>query len=64
MTLDELEQLVLRLTANSVEALQQQMLSRFQEQARVGGKLVPRQELPELPNDAASFLSAVRARTS
>lgn len=53
MTLDQLERLVLQLTGNSVDALERQMVSRFQEQTFVGGKRVTRQELPGLPKDAA-----------
>ena len=60
MTLDELERLLLRLTGNSVEALEQQMLSRLKEQTLVGGKRVTRQELPELPQDAATTVHRVK----
>ena len=49
VTFDELEQLLLRLTGNSIEALEQQMLTRLKEQTLVEGKRVTRQELPELP---------------
>ena len=60
VTLDELERLVLRLTGNSVEALEQQMLSRLKEQTLVGGKRVTRQELPELPEDALTTVHRVK----
>src|SRR6266700_6967045 len=59
VTLDELEQLVLRLMGSSVEALEQQMLSRLKEQTYVGGKRVTRQELPELPQDAVTTVHRV-----
>jgi hypothetical protein len=54
VTLGELERLLLRLAGNSFEALEQQMLSRLKRETLVGGKRVTRQELPELPEDAAS----------
>jgi hypothetical protein len=57
---DELEQLLLRLTGNSVEALEQQMLSRLMEHTFVGGKRVARQELPELPKDAVTTVHRVK----
>jgi hypothetical protein len=60
MTFDELEQLVLRLAGSSIEALEQQMLSRLKEQTRVGGKRVTRQELPELPKDAVTTVHRVK----
>ncbi len=60
MTLDELEQLVLRLTGSSVEATEQQLLSRLKEQTFVGGKRVARQELPELPKEAATTVHRVK----
>ncbi len=60
VTLDQLEQLVLRLTGNSVEALEQQMLSRLKEHTRVGGKRVVRQELPGLPKDAVTAVHRVK----
>ena len=60
MTLDELEQLVLRLTGSSVEAIEQQLLSRLKEQTFVGGKRVARQELPELPKEAATTVHRVK----
>lgn len=60
MTFDELEQLVLRLAGNSIEALEQQMLSRLKEQTLVGGKRVTRQELPELPKDAVTTVHRVK----
>ena len=60
VTFDELERLVLRLTGNSVEALEQQMVSRLKEETLVGGKRVTRQELPELPEDAATTVHRVK----
>ncbi len=60
VTFDELEQLLLRLTGNSVEALEQQMLSRLKEHTFVGGKRVARQELPELPKDAVTTVHRVK----
>ena len=60
VTLDELERLVLRLTGNSVEALEQQMLSRIKRETPVGGKRVTRQELPELPKDALTIVHRVK----
>ena len=60
MTFDELEQLVLRLAGSSIEVLEQQMLSRLKQQTRVGGKRVTRQELPELPKDAATTVHRVK----
>ena len=60
VTFGELEQLVLRLMGNSVETLEQQMLSRLKEQTLVGGKRVMRQELPELPKDAVTTVHRVK----
>ena len=60
MTLDELEQLVLRLTGSLVETMEQQLLSRLKEQTFVGGKRVARQELPELPKEAATTVHRVK----
>src|ERR1700759_5241062 len=60
MTLDELEQLVPRLTGNSIESLEQQMLTRLKQQTLVGGKRVTRQELPEPPQDAATTVPRVK----
>jgi hypothetical protein len=60
VTLDELERLLLRLTGSSAGALEQQMLSRLQEQTFVGGKRVARQELPELPEDAVTTVHRVK----
>jgi len=60
VTFDELERLLLRLTGNSVEALEQQMLRRLQEQTLVGGKRVARQELPELLMDAVTTVHRVK----
>jgi hypothetical protein len=58
--LDELERLLLRLMGSSPEALEQQLLSRIKEQTFVGGKRVTRQELPELPEDAATTVHRVK----
>jgi hypothetical protein len=44
VTLDELERLLLRLTGNSAETLEQQILSRLKRETLVGGKRVTRQE--------------------
>jgi len=61
MTLDELEQLVFRLAGSSMEALEQQMLSRLKQQTTfVGGRRVARQELPELPKDAVISVHRVK----
>ena len=60
VTFDELEQLLLRLPGNPVEALEQQILSRLKEQTLVGGKRVTRQELPELPKDAVTTVHRVK----
>ncbi len=60
MTLGDLERLLLRLTGNSVEAMEQQMLSRLKQETRVGGKRVARQELPELPEDAVTTVHRVK----
>ena len=60
MTFDDLEQLVLRLSGSSIEALEQQLQSRLKEQTFVGGKRVARQELPELPNEAATTVHRVK----
>jgi Plasmid pRiA4b ORF-3-like protein len=60
LTFDELEQLMLRLAGSSVEALEQQMRSRLNEWTFVGGKRVPRQELPELPKDAVTTVQRVK----
>ena len=60
VTLGELEQLVLRFMGSSVEALEQQMLSRLKEQTFVGGKRVARQELPGLPEDAVTTVHRVK----
>jgi Plasmid pRiA4b ORF-3-like protein len=58
--LDQLEQLLLQLTGNSGETLEQQMLRRLREHTFVGGKRVMRQELPELPKDAATTVHRVK----
>ena len=60
VTFDELERLLLRLTGNSAETLDQQILSRLKEQTFVGGKRVARQELPELPKDAVTTVHRVK----
>ena len=60
VTFDELEQLLLRLTGNSIEALEQQIQTRLREQTLVGGKRVTRQELPELPQDAVTTVHRVK----
>ena len=60
VTLDELEQMVLRLMGNSIEALEQQLQTRLKEQTLVGGKRVTRQELPELPQDAVTTVHRVK----
>src|SRR5579863_980450 len=60
VTFDELEQLLLRLTGNSVEALEQQLLSRLKEYTFVGGKRVARQELPGLPEGAVTTVHRVK----
>ena len=60
VTFDELEQLLLRLTGNSIEALEQQIQTRLKEQTLVGGKRVTRQELPELPQDAVTTVHRVK----
>ena len=60
MTLDQLEQLLLQLTGNSGETLEQQLLRRPREHTFVGGKRVMRQELPELPKDAATTVHRVK----
>jgi len=60
VTFDELEQLLLRLTGNSIEALEQQIQTRLREQTLVGGKRVTRQELPDLPQDAVTTVYRVK----
>jgi hypothetical protein len=60
VTLDELERLVLQLMGSSPESLEQQILSHLRQQTLVGGKRVTRQELPELPNDAATTVHRVK----
>ena len=60
VTFDELEQLLLRLTGNSIEALEQQIQTRLKQQTLVGGKRVTRQELPELPQDAVTTVHRVK----
>ena len=58
--MDELERLLLQLMGTSPEALEQQMLSQFKRETFVGGKRVARQELPELPEDAATTVHRVK----
>ncbi|HEX9526485.1 MAG TPA: hypothetical protein VF951_03230 [Streptosporangiaceae bacterium] len=60
VTFDELEQLLLRPTGNSAEALEQQILSRIKEHTFVGGKRVARQELPELPKYAVTTVHRLK----
>jgi Plasmid pRiA4b ORF-3-like protein len=60
VTFDELEQLLLQLTGNSAETLEQQILSRLKRETFVGGKRVTRQELPELPKDAVTTVHRVK----
>jgi hypothetical protein len=60
VTFDELERLLLGLMGSSPEALEQQLLSRLKEQTFVGGKRVTRQELPGLPEDAATTVHRVK----
>jgi hypothetical protein len=60
VTFDELERLLLRLTGNSGETLEQQILSRLTRETRVGGKRVMRQELPEPPKDAVTTVHRVK----
>ena len=60
VTLDELERLLLQLMGTSPEALDQQMRSYIKRETLVGGKRVTRQELPELPKDAATTVHRVK----
>ena len=60
VTLDELERLLLQLMGTSPEALDQQILSHIKRETFVGGKRVTRQELPELPQDAATTVHRVK----
>jgi Plasmid pRiA4b ORF-3-like protein len=60
VTLDELERLLLQLMGSSPESLEQQILSHLKQQTLVGGKRVTRQELPELPKDAATTVHRVK----
>jgi hypothetical protein len=46
--------------ANAAEALEQQMLSRLDEQTLVGGKHVARQQLPDLPEHAETTVHRVK----
>jgi hypothetical protein len=60
VTFDELERLLLGLMGSSAEALEQQLLSRLKEQTFVGDKRMARQELPGLPEDAATTVHRVK----
>ena len=60
VTFDELERLLLQLMGTSPEALEQQMRSHIKRETLVGGKRVTRQELPELPKDAATTVHRVK----
>ena len=60
VTFDDLEQLLLWLTGNSAETLEQQIQSRLKRDSLVGGKRVARQELPGLPTDAATTVHRVK----
>jgi hypothetical protein len=60
VTFDELERLLLQLMGTSPEALEQQMRSHIKRETLVGGKRVTRQELPELPEDAATMVHRVK----
>ena len=60
VTLDELERLLLQLMGTSPEALKQQLLSHIKRETLIGGKRVTRQELPELPKDAATTVHRVK----
>jgi len=46
--------------ANAAEALEQQMLSRLDEQTFVGGRHVARQQLPDLPEHAETTVHRVK----
>ncbi len=46
--------------ANAAEALEQQMLSRLDEQTFVGGRNVARQQLPDLPEHAETTVHRVK----
>ena len=52
ISIDKLGRMLRGAEANAAEALEQQMLSRLDEQTFVGGKHVPRQHLPDLPEHA------------
>lgn len=60
VTFDQIEQLLLQLTGNSLEALEQQMLHQLRKETFVGGKRVTRQELPDLPKDAVTAVHRVK----
>ncbi|HUZ35511.1 MAG TPA: hypothetical protein VMV17_04205, partial [Streptosporangiaceae bacterium] len=50
ISIDKLARMLLGAEANAAEALEQQMLSRLDEQTFVGGRHVARQQLPGRPN--------------
>jgi len=52
ISVDKLVRMLLEAEANAAEVLEQQMLSRLDEQTFVGGKHVARQQLPDLPEHA------------
>ena len=60
VTFDQLEEPLLRLTGNSIEALEQQIQTRLKQQTLVGGKRVTREVLPELPQDAVTSVHRSR----
>src|SRR6266700_1011193 len=60
ISIDKLARMLLGAEANAAEALEQQMLSRLDEQTLVGGKHVPRQHLPDLPEHAETTVHRVQ----
>ena len=60
ISIDELARMLLGAEANAAEALEQQMLSRLDEQTFVGGKHVARQQLPDLPEHAEATVHRVK----
>ena len=60
ISIDELARMLLGAEANAAEALEQQMLSRLDEQTLVGGKHVARQQLPDLPEHAGTTVHRVK----
>jgi len=60
ISIDKLAQMLLGAEANAAEALEQQMLSRLDEQTFVGGKHVARQQLPDLPEPAETTVHRVK----